>query len=182
MLSTNPPDTRSCDRSSQNCSTISEALTQLIPHLLWTINEQSRKTAVKFIQMFPSQVRRPLRLTLPGMLCVSISSVLRRTPSLLRKPTIIFGTPKRKDWAQIRSNFRSNFIILLSFRISSAVLSSIQFVGWSLSSDLQSHTAVLLAKFGVYIIKSSCRPASTSPPRIKVVLPISVCTTEQYCS
>ena len=140
MLSAYSPNSRSFDCSSQNCVVVSEYTCQQGSSQECRCNRHSMKEAVKLIQIFPSHVRLPLRLMLPGMLCVSNSSTLCNMPSLLRNPTTIFGTPSRNDCAHIRSNFRSNFTTLLSSRISSDVLSSTQFIGCSLSSGLQSHT------------------------------------------
>lgn len=68
---------------------------------------QSNNPAAKLIHMFPSHVAFPLLFTVPGIFSVSISSILTRIPFWSRKPTIIFGTPRRKDWIQ-------NFISLRS--------------------------------------------------------------------
>lgn len=59
--------------------------------------KKSRKEAAKLIQRLPSHVPFPVLLTVPGMDAVSISSSRCRIPFRLLKPTIIFGTPRRKD-------------------------------------------------------------------------------------
>lgn len=89
--------------------------------------------------MFPSQVPFPLLLTVPGIEAVSISSTLFKIPSCVRNPTMILGTPRRKDCIQNFISLRSKVIISLSFRISALVLSSTQLIGLS-SDGFESHT------------------------------------------
>lgn len=102
-------------------------------------NLHSRNSAVKLIHRFPSQDLLPL-LTIAGIDFVSSSSIALKIPFLLRNPTIIFGTPRRKDWAQNFKSFRSNLCWSLGWRISSLVFSSTQLIGSSLFSGLQSQT------------------------------------------
>lgn len=92
------------------------------------IGSHSRKPAAKLIQIFPSQSCFP-RLAISGIACVSISSRLVRIPSLVRNPTMILGTPSKKDCAQNLRSLRSNFVWSLSFEIWAAVLSSTQLMG-----------------------------------------------------
>ena len=123
----------------------------------------SRKAAVKLMQRLPSHVLLPCRLTIPGMFLVSVqvtlspnqppnaarcirspsSSSLCRIPFWLRKPTIILGTPSKKDWIQNFNNLRSYLSISLSFAISAAVFNSTQLMGSSRFTGLQSHTEQL---------------------------------------
>ena len=145
MLSTYSPNPGFFYCLLQNYVLISENIQSVCVYWRCRCNTHARKEAVKLMHMLPSHVRLPLRLTVPGMLWVSISSSRRNTPSLLRNPTTILGTPSRKDWAHILRSFRSNFTLFLSSSISSDVLSSTQFIGCSLSSGLQSHTLRLSA-------------------------------------
>lgn len=92
------------------------------------------------MQMLPSHDALPFLFTRPGMFCVSNSSSLRRMPSLVRKPTMILGTPSRNDWVQNLRSLRSYFSMSRSFSISADVFSSTQLIGSSLFSGLQSHT------------------------------------------
>ena len=92
-------------------------------------NLQSKNPAVKLIHTLPSHVPFPLFFTVLGKLSVCSSSRLSRTPSLLLNPTMIFGTPKRKDWIQNLSNLRSYFRISRSVLGVAAVLSSTQLMG-----------------------------------------------------
>lgn len=109
----------------------------------------SRKLAAKLIHMLPSQLFPP---TFPGMLCVSISSMRNRIPCRSRKPTIIFGTPRRKAWAQNLRSFLSYFIMSRSPYISAVVFSSTQLIGSSFLFGLQSHTdqGVISGQHGIY--------------------------------
>ncbi len=105
----------------------------------------SRKRAVKLIHVFPSQAGAwlffPARLaTMFGMLIVSSSSTRCKIPLLLRKPMMILGTPRRKDWIQILSNLRSYLTKSLSFSSSAVVFSSTQLIGSSFLSGLRSQT------------------------------------------
>ena len=63
--------------------------------------------AAKLIQVLPSHVPCPWRLTTEGIFCVSCSTSFNKWPSGDRKPTTIFGTPSRKDCAQNLRSFRS---------------------------------------------------------------------------
>jgi hypothetical protein len=117
--------------------------------------------------------------------CVLISSSRSRVPVFERNPTMIFGTPSRNDWIQNLSNLRSNFRRSLSDWISSEVFSSTQLIGCVGSSGFRSHTAqseTLDSDLNdENMQKAQISPASTSPPRIRLALPMPVCTTEQYC-
>lgn len=149
-------------------------------------NLHSKKAAQKLTHVLPSQLI-PCRLTVPGMLLVANSSRRRRVPFLERKPTMILGTPNKKDWIQNFNSFRSNLTLSWSDWISSEVLSSTQFISWSLSSGFRSQTLYIsnVNKVSeVYVMKKGpvYLPASTSPPRITEVLPMPVWTTEQYCA
>jgi hypothetical protein len=95
-------------------------------------------------------------------LWVSCSASVSRNPSGDRKPTIIFGTPRRNDCAQNLSSFRSYFTSSRWVAGCCDVLSSIQGIGSAGLSGLAPMTA------------------STSPARIRVVGPILVVTMEQY--
>lgn len=103
---------------------------------------QSSNPAAKLMHIFPSQVPFPLLFTVPGILAVSISSTLFRNPSGVLNPTIILGTPNKKDWIQNFISLRSNVSISRSLRISALVFSSTQFMGWVGSWGLASHTMV----------------------------------------
>ena len=109
-------------------------------------DEQSRKVVVKLMQTFPSQMGFRRFLIIPGIFFVSTSSRRRRIPCLLRKPTMIFGTPKRNDWAQNLSSFRSNLTMSWSLSISAEVLSSTQLIGTFSLSGLQSQTGRSLTR------------------------------------
>lgn len=61
------------------------------------VDLQSSNEEAKLIHMFPSHVPLPRLLTVPGIEAVSISSIRFKNPSGVRNPTIIFGTPRRKD-------------------------------------------------------------------------------------
>lgn len=139
------------------------------------------------MQIFPSHVPLPTRLTLPGMLAVSISSKRWTMPRSSRNPTMIFGTPSRKDWAQNLSSFRSYLVTSRSFLISAAVFSSTQLMGSSFLSGLQSQTVdhqgqSVASVYHVKVPNHDNIPASTSPPMTIRTLPIPVRTTEQYCA
>lgn len=148
------------------------------PSLVMVRFNQSRKLAVKLMQRLPSHVPLPLLFTVLGMFFVSSSSSRCRIPFLLRNPTIILGTPRRNDCIQNFSSFRSYLSMSLSFSISADVFSSTQWMGSSLLSGLQSHTAY--SERRVWHCAWSNSPASTSPPMISLALPIPVRTTEQY--
>ena len=143
-------------------------------------HEHSKNIAVKLMHMFPSQ-RFESRLTATGMSCVSNSRTSRRIPACVRKPTMIFGTPRRNDCIQNFNNFRWNFFWSWGFRISAEVLSSTQLMGLSFWSGLQSQTSHFeqhsVRLQGVHNVR-----ASTSPPSIRRDLPMPVFTTEQYCA
>lgn len=69
-------------------------------------NSHSRNAAAKLTHMSAFQGGfRPL-FTVSGMLCVSISSTPTRMPSRERNPTMILGTPRRKDWIQYFMSLR----------------------------------------------------------------------------
>lgn len=198
----------------------------------------SRNEAAKLTHVFPSQLWDPCLFTVPGMLWVSKSCSRSSCPDFDRNPTMIFGTPSRKDCIQNLHNLRSNLSWSESDWISSEVFNSTQLIGCSLSSGLRSQTiqcetsrTTLIGEWkkkftgigekklaekrnGRTIVAASdaerhvfppvntwkvtlprCRrdiegwcqkkwtnlPASTSPPMIKLELPIPVSTTEQYC-
>lgn len=135
--------------------------------------------------MFPSQEPLPIFLTLPGILAVSSSSKRCTMPFWSRKPTMIVGTPSKKDCAQNFNNFRSYLSISRSLRISADVFSSTQWIGSSFLSGLQSHTKTVTSVGYSHLLpwpSDYDSPASTSPPRIMRVFPIPVLTTEQYCA
>lgn len=72
-------------------------------------NSHSRNSAAKLMHMIPSH-ERPFLATMAGMPSTSISSSLRRMPSRDRKPTMILGTPRRKDWIQNLHNLLSKLL------------------------------------------------------------------------
>lgn len=90
---------------------------------------QLSNPSAKLMHIFPSHVPRPLRLTVEGMVAVSISSTRFKIPSGVLKPTTIFGTPRRNDWIQNFSSLRSKFTISLSLRMSALVFNSTQLGG-----------------------------------------------------
>lgn len=92
------------------------------------------------MQIFPSHVPIPRRLTRPGISCVANSSSRWRMPCSSRNPTMILGTPSRNDCAQNLSSFRSYLSIPLWLWISADVLSSTQFMGLPFFSGLTSQT------------------------------------------
>lgn len=100
---------------------------------------QSRNAAAKLMHTFPSQSCVPL-LTMSGMACVSSSSRRFNIPFPVRRPTIILGTPSRKDCAQNLRSLRSNFTWSRWVEISAAVLSSTQLMEWDGSEGLRSQT------------------------------------------
>lgn len=116
-------------------------------------NPQSRNALAKLIHVFPSHLARPRFCTLKGMLAVSISSSLSSLPSLERNPTMIFGTPSKKDWIQNFSSLRSKFSMSRSFRISALVLSSTHLMGAPFSGGFESQT----------VMPSVGRPAGGAP-------------------
>lgn len=105
-------------------------------------NLHSRKALVKLMHTLPSHCL-PLRATVVGIEATSISSSFCRMPSRDRNPTMILGTPRRKDWIQNLSSFRSKFCWSLSLRISMEVLSSTQLTGSPALGGLESHTVLL---------------------------------------
>jgi len=92
------------------------------------------------MQTFPSQRTFPLLWTEAGMVVVSISWVFTRIPSGDRKPTMILGTPSRKDWIQNFISLRSKLSMSRSDRISTDVLSSTQLMGGPGGLGFESHT------------------------------------------
>lgn len=70
------------------------------------IGLQSKKAAAKLTQMSAFQAGFGRAFTVCGILCVSISLISTRMPSRVRKPTMIFGTPNRKDWIQYFMSLR----------------------------------------------------------------------------
>lgn len=114
------------------------------------VDIHSRNAAAKLIHTFPSQVRRPVLLTMPGILAVSSSSRRWTTPCGSRKPTMILGTPSRNDWAQNLRSFLSYLSMSRSERSSAEVFSSTQWMGSSFRSGLQSQT-VWSVCFGIQI-------------------------------
>lgn len=145
----------------------------------------SRNSPAKFTHMSAFHRAPCLEFTVCGMLCVSISLTSTRMPSLVRKPTIILGTPSRNDWIQNFMSLRWKLSMSWSERISAVVLSSTQFIGWP-GWGLESHTGFLVRV--VFFWEGTCVQggenmlASTSPPRQRTVFPMPVRTTEQYCS
>lgn len=103
------------------------------------INLQSSNAAAKLMHILPSHVPFPRLLTVPGIEAVSISSTLFKIPSGVLKPTMTFGTPRRKDCIQNFINFLSNAMRSRSFRMSAVVLSSTQLMGPP-SVGFESHT------------------------------------------
>lgn len=61
-------------------------------------------------------------------------------PSRERKPTMILGTPSRKDWAQNLRSLRSKLSRSRSDRMSALVLSSTQLIGEPGVGGLESQT------------------------------------------
>lgn len=80
---------------------------------------------------FPSQLPLPFNLTNVGIFAVSSSSKLCRIPSLLRKPTIILGTPSKNDWIQNLRSLRSYLRMSRSDKGVAAVFSSTFGPSWS---------------------------------------------------
>lgn len=111
-----------------------------------TKDSHSRKALAKLIHTLPSHCLRP-RATLAGMEATSISSSLTRIPSRDRNPTMILGTPRRKDWIQNLRSFRSKLSLSRSPRMSIDVLSSTQLIGSPALGGLESHTVVLVDEF-----------------------------------
>lgn len=181
FLLSNPPSTISLDSLLKPCRIVSARTSALSKKQ----SLHSRNAAAKLMQIFPSHEPLPSFLTFPGILAVSSSSNRCTMPFWSRNPTMILGTPSRKDCAQNLSNFRSYLSISRSLRISADVFSSTQWIGSSFRSGLQSHTNQTESAEGsgqprnLHVIDS---PASTSPPRIMRTLPIPVLTTEQYCA
>ena len=141
----------------------------------------SRKAAVKLMHALPSHDRlRPL--TNAGILFVSSSSKLRRTPRRSRKPTMIFGTPSRKDWIQNFWSFRSYLRRPLSFSMHALVFSSTQLTGRSGSCGFSSQTEGTFRRCCQRATWQAWMnvPQSTSPPKTSLDLPIPVLTIEQY--
>lgn len=153
----------------------------------------SRKTPAKLTHMSAFHEGLGRELTVCGIRCVSISSRLARTPSRVRKPTMILGTPSRNDWIQNFMSLRWKTSASWGPRISTDVLSSTQLIGAPFSTGFESQTGgVSRAQSATH---GDCKTrvdrrrerrmdvlASTSPPRHRVALPIPVRTTEQYCS
>lgn len=102
-------------------------------------DSQSRNEAAKLVHTFPSHCR-PRRATVSGMDATSMSSTRCRTPSRERKPTMMRGTPSRKDWIQNLSSLRSKLSRSRSLRISADVLSSTQLMGSPAFGGLESQT------------------------------------------
>ena len=92
------------------------------------------------MQILPSQVPLPFFWTLLGISWVIISSRRLSMPSESRKPTMILGTPSRKDCTQNLRSLRSNLIRSRSLFISAEVFNSTQFMGSFGFSGLQSQT------------------------------------------
>lgn len=95
---------------------------------------------MKLIHIFPSQTPFPL-FTIPGMLAVCNSSNRCKIPCLLRKPTMIFGTPSKNDCIQNFNSLRSYLSWSRSFSMEADVLSSTQLMGVDAVGGLVSHTA-----------------------------------------
>ena len=72
-------------------------------------NPQSKKAAVKLMHRFPSHSPEVF-LTMRGMSFVCNSSSRWRMPFCVRKPTMILGTPSRKDCTQNFSSLRWYFV------------------------------------------------------------------------
>lgn len=136
FLPSNSPDPIVCDGSFYDYRDL------VIDDRRWIVALQSSRLAAKLIHMLPSQVPFPLLLTVLGIEAVSISSIRFKKPSGVRNPTMIFGTPSRKDWIQNFISFLSRLIISRSFRMSAVVLSSIQLIGLS-SVGFESQTRSL---------------------------------------
>lgn len=66
----------------------------------------SKKTPAKLTHISAFHLGFGCELTISGILCVSISLTSTRMPSLVRNPTIILGTPRRKDWIQYFMSLR----------------------------------------------------------------------------
>jgi len=113
----------------------------VLPCGFFVRNPQSRNALAKLIHVFPSHFPPPRFCTLNGIVAVSISSSRSSLPSRERNPTMILGTPSRKDWIQNFSSFRSKFSMSRSFRISALVLSSTHLMGAPFSGGLESQTA-----------------------------------------
>jgi len=133
FLPSNPPNAVANYRSPQNWFLLIESWNPCKANL------QSSNADVKLIHIFPSQVPFPRLLTVPAIEAVSISSILFKMPSGVRNPTIILGTPSRKDCIQNFMSLRSKVIISLSLRMSALVFNSTQFMGLP-SVGLESQT------------------------------------------
>jgi hypothetical protein len=94
----------------------------------------------------PFHFALPRLPTIAGMFTVSSSWMFRRMPSLDRKPTMILGTPRRKDWIQNFMSFRSKLSESRSDWISAVVLSSTQLTGAPGSAGFESHTGIISAQ------------------------------------
>lgn len=110
-----------------NNATVSEFSWCLIRQTASSVIESTshfKNAPVKSIDNFPSQIFLPLRFTILGIFCVSNSCKWVKTPSLLRKPTIIRVTPSKKDWLQNLRSFLSKVTSSFSFVISFDVFNS----------------------------------------------------------
>lgn len=136
------------------------------------------------IHRFPSQLA-PALFTSPGIFWVFSSWILWRMPSFVRlakpyagiceqqtlerNPTMIFGTPSRKDWIQNLLSFRSNFTLSASEKISWLVFSSTQLMGSSglsgRQSHTKSHTVSFLIRASFFFRRSYQRRCSEPAPR-----------------
>lgn len=103
-------------------------------------HSHSRKALAKLMHTFAFQLLTPRLAAVSGILAVWISSSFVRIPCCERKPTMILGTPSKNDWIQNFMSLRSKFCIVLSSRISTLVLSSIQLIGAPFSTGLESQT------------------------------------------
>lgn len=103
-------------------------------------DSQSKKPLAKLMHTFPSHTGLLCLAAVSGIVTVEISSSLRRTPSRERNPTIILGTPSKKDWIQNFIILRSKFSLSRSDLISTDVFSSTQAMGLPLSWGFESQT------------------------------------------
>jgi hypothetical protein len=146
-------------------------------------NSHSRKSAPKLMHISPFHAGRSWRAIVSGMVAVWISSREERMPCWVRKPTMILGTPRRKDWSQNLRSLRWKFSTSrwLPGRISADVLSSTQLIGVPGWEGLESQTGSAV-RFGCMLWSGGDGDvlASTSPPIQIVVAPIPVRTTDQY--
>lgn len=103
-------------------------------------NLQSKNSAAKLRHISAFHLGFGPALTMSGIVCVSNSFNSVNMPSLVRNPTMIFGTPSKNDCIQYFISFLWKFSISCGPRISPDVLSSTQFIGLPCSAGFESQT------------------------------------------